>query len=34
MDVDNIFESIDIFFTEAFLGHKYQRRNEKMDCQC
>lgn len=34
MDIIQILESIDIFLTEFFIGNKYQRRNDKIDCKC
>lgn len=34
MKLENVIESIDIFFSEPFLGDKYQRRNDKIDCAC
>lgn len=34
MKLEDIIASLDIFFSEPFLGDKYQKRNEKIDCAC
>ena len=31
MQLDSVLKSLDVFFTEPFIGGKYQRRNEKLD---
>lgn len=34
MTIEDVILSLDIFFSEPFLGNKYQRRNDKIDCAC
>ncbi len=34
MNIDDVLQSLDVFFSEPFIGGKYQRRNEKMDGLC
>ncbi len=34
MTIESVIASLDIFFTEPFLGEKYQRRNTKLDSLC
>lgn len=34
MVIEEVLKSLDIFLTESFIGDKYQRRNEKIDCAC
>jgi ribose 5-phosphate isomerase B len=34
MKIEDVLQSLDVFFTEPFIGGKYQRRNEKVDAQC
>lgn len=34
MTVEDVILSLDTFFSEPFLGDKYQRRNDKIDCEC
>ncbi len=34
MKIENVLDSLDVFLSTEFLGGKYQRRNEKMDCTC
>jgi len=34
MDIKMVLESIDVFLSESFLGGKYWKRNQLLDCQC
>lgn len=35
MTIESVFESMDVFLSEHFIGDKYQRRNEQIDfCSC
>ncbi|MBP7806229.1 ribose 5-phosphate isomerase B [Candidatus Gracilibacteria bacterium] len=34
MTLEDVKMSLDIFFSESFIGDKYQRRNDKIDCAC
>lgn len=34
MQLNEVISALDIFLTEVFLGQKYQRRNDKLDCLC
>jgi RpiB/LacA/LacB family sugar-phosphate isomerase len=34
MTLEDIKMSLDVFFSESFIGDKYQRRNDKIDCVC
>ena len=34
MDIEDVIASLDIFFSESFIGDKYQKRNDKIDCAC
>lgn len=34
MKIEDVLQSIDIFLKEPFIGDKYQRRNDKIDCMC
>lgn len=34
MKIEDVLQSIDIFLKEPFIGDKYQRRNDKIDCAC
>lgn len=34
MQLDSVLKSLDVFFTEPFIGGKYQSRNERMDNLC
>lgn len=34
MSQENILSCIDIFLTEPFIGQKYQKRNNMIDCSC
>lgn len=34
MKQEDVFQSLDIFLSESFLGDKYERRNDKLDLFC
>lgn len=34
MPLDEVLQSLEIFLSEAFLGDKYQKRNDQLDCLC
>lgn len=34
MKQEDVFQSLDVFLSEPFLGEKYQRRNDKLDLFC
>lgn len=34
MQPETVISSLESFLTEDFIGGKYQRRNEKLDCSC
>ena len=34
MQSETVISSLESFLTEDFIGGKYQRRNEKLDCSC
>ena len=34
MQLDEVITSLDVFLSESFIGDKYQRRNDKIDCTC
>lgn len=34
MQSETVISSLESFLTENFIGGKYQRRNEKLDCSC
>lgn len=34
MKIEDVLQSLDIFLSEPFLGGKYEKRNEEIDCLC